>query len=126
MTMNENSHKIFLRRLVDFFLPSNNKFSHMDLTASKVCLAYTMVGIELIQFLVELNEPECVKLLNDLFTDILSHISALTSGKSVHDCLFSPQHMVNTQCQYYFLFVGRLATTELGLNILNQINMFHW
>lgn len=124
LTMNDSSHKIFLRRLVDFYLPSNNKFSHMDLSASKVCLAYTMVGIELIQFLVELNEPECVKLLNDLFIDILSHINALTSGKSVHDCLFSPQHMVNTQCQYYFLFVGRLATTELGLNILNQINMF--
>ncbi|KAK9881647.1 hypothetical protein WA026_017167 [Henosepilachna vigintioctopunctata] len=124
VTLNESSHKMFFRRLVDFFLPSNSKYSHMDLSASKLCLAYTMVGIELIQFLTELDENESIRLLTDLFKDILSHISALVGGKSVHDCLFSPQHMVTTQCQNYFLFIGRLATTECGVNILNQINIF--
>ncbi|KAL3268353.1 hypothetical protein HHI36_007469 [Cryptolaemus montrouzieri] len=124
MSMTESSHKMFFKRLIDFYLPSNNKYSHMDLSASRICLAYTMVGIELIQFLAQLNENECVRMLTDLFKDILSHINALTSGRSVHDCLFSPQHMINTQCQNYFLFIGRLATMETGVNVLNQINMF--
>lgn len=120
----DTSYKNFLRRLVDFYSPSCNRYSHMDLGTTKISLAYTITGIELIFCLVDLADDDSKKLLTELFTDICDHITAITSGKSVHDCLFSPQHMNSTQCQSYFLFIGRFATTDLGLSIFNTLDMF--
>lgn len=110
-------------------MPSNNKYSHMDLGTCKTSLAYTTAGIELINFLIELKEPEYngIKphtLIMELFKDILDNIGAITKSRNVHDCLFSPQHMVNTQCQSYFLFIGQFARTDFGLKMLEKMDMF--
>lgn len=113
-----------MKRLVDFYTPSKNRYSHMDLNLSKISLAYTMSGIELITSLIELDCVESGDLLMELFRDILDNIVAITTGKSVHDCLFSPQHMISTQCQSYFLFIGQLATTDIGIQLLDNLDMF--
>ncbi|XP_018577043.1 rapamycin-insensitive companion of mTOR isoform X2 [Anoplophora glabripennis] len=125
----DSSYRTFVKKLVEFFMPSKNKYSHMDLGTSKTSLAYTTAGIELINFLIELKEPEYngIKphtLIMELFKDILSNITAITTSRSVHDCLFSPQHMVNTQCQSYFLFIGQFARTDFGLKMLEKMDMF--
>ncbi|KAF5269709.1 hypothetical protein FQA39_LY08632 [Lamprigera yunnana] len=124
LDLSESSHFTFLKRLVEFYMPSKNRYSHMDLTSSKNSQSYTVVGIELIYCLARLEDPDGTKLLLELFMDISNHIAAITNSKSAHDCLFSPQHMSNTQCQSYFLFVGRLASTKLGINVLNSIKLF--
>lgn len=105
-------------------MPSKNRYSHMDLTSSKNTQGYTIVGIELIYCLVRLENADSTKLLIDLFMDISNNITAITSGKSAHDCLFSPQHMSNTQCQSYFLFIGRFASTKVGSDILSSKKVF--
>nr|XP_023027367.1 rapamycin-insensitive companion of mTOR [Leptinotarsa decemlineata] len=125
----DTSHRTFVKKLLEFFMPSKNKYSHMDLGPSKSSIIYTTTGIELINFLIELKEPDYngVKpqnMIMDLFKDILNNINAITESRNVHDCLFSPQHMVNTQCQSYFLFIGQFSRTDLGLKILENINMF--
>lgn len=93
----------------------------MDLTTPKISSAYTTTGIEFINCLLDFGDED---ILFELFTDISRHVNAITSGKSVHDCLFSPQHMNSTQCQSYFLFIGRLTSTEAGLQVLNKLKMF--
>lgn len=125
----DSSHRTFIKKLVEFFMPSKNKYSHMDLGTSKTSLAYTTAGIELINFLIELKEPEYngIKphmLIMELFKDILNNIISIMTSRSVHDCLFSPQHMVNTQCQSYFLFIGQFARTDFGLKMLEKMDMF--
>ncbi|KAJ8979985.1 hypothetical protein NQ317_016648 [Molorchus minor] len=127
--LNDSSHRSFIKKLVEFFMPSRNKYSHMDLGTSKTSLLYTTAGIELINFLIESKEsdyngfrPHFTVL--ELFKDILNNIMAITASRSVHDCLFSPQHMVNTQCQSYFLFIGQFARTNAGLKMLETIDMF--
>lgn len=120
----DSSHKTFIKRLVEFYMPSKNKYSHMDLSSSKVNLTYTTTGIQLIDYLLNLKEHELSLLLLELFKDILNNILAIGSSKSVHDCLFSPQHMLNTHCQSYYLFIGRVAVTKNGINMLNSIDMF--
>lgn len=122
--MSETSHRNFLKRLVEFYTPSSNLYSHMDLSPSKNAHGYTSVGIDLIYCLQRLTHPFCTKLLLDLVTDILNNISAITMSRSSHDCLFSPQHMVNTQCQTYFLFIGRLGSSREGLNLLEEFDVF--
>lgn len=97
----------------------------MDLSSSKINLTYTTTGIQLIDYLLNLKETEYNMMLMDLFKDILNNILAIGSSKSVHDCLFSPQHMLNTHCQSYFLFIGRLASSKMGIDMLNTIDMFN-
>lgn len=121
--MNETSHRNFLKRLVEFYTPSSNLYSHMDLSSSKNAQGYTAVGIDLIYCLLRLADPFCTKLLLDLFLSISENISAITLSKSSHDCLFSPQHMMKTQCQTYFLFIGRLGSMREGLKLLKDIKL---
>lgn len=56
----------------------------------------------------------------ELLTDIWQHIDAITTSKSAHDCLFSPQNVLNTLCQYYFLFIGRFSHSSKGLRWLDK------
>jgi len=64
------------------------------------------------------------KLLNELLTDIWVQIDAITSSKSAHDCLFSPQHVSNSVCQNYFMFIGRLCRCSKGLRMLDKAGIF--
>ncbi|XP_050502878.1 rapamycin-insensitive companion of mTOR [Diabrotica virgifera virgifera] len=127
--LNDIAHRTFIKKLIEFYMPSKNKYSHMDLGTSRTSMVYTTAGIELINFLVELRDSDYnglkpLNLIVDLFKDILSNIDSIMTSKSVHDCLFSPQHMVNTHCQSYFLFIGQFSRTEIGIKVLENINMF--
>ncbi|XP_056646449.1 rapamycin-insensitive companion of mTOR [Diorhabda sublineata] len=129
INLNDPSHRTFIKKLIEFYTPSKNKYSHMDLGTSRTSVTYTTAGIELINFLVELRDLDYnglkpLNLIVDLFKDILSNINAIMTSKSVHDCLFSPQHMVNTHCQSYFLFIGQFSRTEVGIKVLENINLF--
>ncbi|KAK9696755.1 Rapamycin-insensitive companion of mTOR, middle domain [Popillia japonica] len=124
LDMTETNHRNFLKRLVEFYTPSSKLYSHMDLSTSKNAQGYTAVGIDLIYCLLRLADPFCTKLLLDFFKDISANVGAITLSKSPHDCLFNPQHMMNTQCQTYFLFIGRLDSTREGAKLLSDIKMF--
>lgn len=53
----EEQNNRFIRRLVDYFKPSNNRFSHQDLVSTNRQLpAYVTAGLELIDTL--LRSPE--------------------------------------------------------------------
>lgn len=122
--MSDATHRSFFKRLIEFYVPSNNKYSHMDLTTPKNSQGYTIVGLQLIECLSKIDDAFSDKLLLELFCNILTQIESITSGKSAHDCLFSPQHMTNTQCQTYFLFIGRFGTLSSGLKTLKDINIY--
>lgn len=101
----------------------------MDLGTTKSSIIYTTAGIELINFLVDQRDTDYnglkpLNMIDDLFKDILNNINKITTSRSVHDCLFSPAHMLSTQCQSYFLFIGQFARTEIGIKALEKINMF--
>lgn len=122
--MNDSTHRTFLKRLVEFYMPSMNRYSHLDLITPKPTHGYTTVAVDLIRLLVEIGDPETMKLLQMLFTDVQENIVAITRAKSAHDCLFSPQHMANTQCQSYFLFIGRLGSCREGVEMLKDLGIF--
>ncbi|XP_058127158.1 rapamycin-insensitive companion of mTOR [Anopheles ziemanni] len=126
MKLDEQNSR-FVRRIVDYFKPSNNRFSHQDLShlySSRQLPAYVTAGLELIDAMLQSSELECMRLLTDLFTDISRQLLAIHAGKSAHECLFSPQHMTGTMCQQYFLFIGRMCRTERGLEILRNTDVF--
>ncbi|XP_058831401.1 rapamycin-insensitive companion of mTOR [Topomyia yanbarensis] len=116
----------FIRRIIEYFKPSNNRFSHQDLTGnSRQLPAYVTAALELIDWLQQSEqELECIRILTDLFTDISRQLLAIHAKKSAHECLFSPQHMTSTMCQQYFLLIGRMCRTEKGLSVLTNTDVF--
>ena len=124
LDMANTSHRNFLKRLTSFYMPSSNRYSHMDLRSPKTTQGYTIVGTDLIHQLQKLNDPFASDLLDDLFKDISRNIVAIYESKSPHECFFSPQHMINTQCQSYFLFIGRLGSNRSGVELLTRLKIF--
>ncbi|XP_021912957.1 rapamycin-insensitive companion of mTOR isoform X2 [Zootermopsis nevadensis] len=122
--LEDSNHRTFLKRLVHYFKPSSNCFSRVELGNKKQTQMYTLAGLELIDCLLEVEEAEGMKLLNELLADMWVQIDAITSCKSAHDCLFSPQHMSNSVCQDYFLFIGRLCRCSKGLRVLDKAGIF--
>lgn len=114
----------FIKRLVNFYKPSSNRFSHQDLGHGRHIPTFVTAGMELIDWLAQSDSLECIRLLTDLFTDINTQLIAISTSRSAHDCLFSPQHMSSTMCQQYFLFIGRMCRTSRGIVILNNTDIF--
>lgn len=124
LRLDDSNHRLFVRRLVHYFKPSSNRYSHMELTSNTHNL--TVVGCDLVQALLAITDqqPESSKLLHEWFTDIANHIDAISTSKSAHDCLFSPQHMSNTLCQTYFLFIGYACHEPRGIRLITEVGLF--
>ncbi|XP_034490781.1 rapamycin-insensitive companion of mTOR isoform X2 [Drosophila innubila] len=116
----------FLKRLVDFFKPSNNRFSHQDLVPGQALPAYVNAGLDLIDVLLNSSELECMRYITDYFSDIGQHLLVVTTSSRAHDCLFSPQHMNNTMCQQYFLYIGRMCHSNKGIEVLKNTTVFEY
>ncbi|XP_063704935.1 rapamycin-insensitive companion of mTOR isoform X2 [Culicoides brevitarsis] len=114
----------FIRTLVSYYKPSLNLFSHEELTEKRQVPSFVTAGLDLLDWLLKSSELECIRLLTDLFTDIKTHLLAISTSRSAHNCLFSPQHMASTMCQQYFLFIGRLCKNDQGLNVLTNTDVF--
>lgn len=124
LRMDDSNHRAFLRRLVHYYYPSSNRYSHLDLSGPNQSHVHTTAGCDLVHCLLSMPEVEGSRLLLEWFADITSHVDAITSSKSAHDCLFSPLHMSNTLCQTYFLFIGHMCHTSKGISILQDLGLF--
>lgn len=123
LTKRDENHSRFLKKIVRFFMPSSNRFSHQELGHGKQLSTTITVGMELIDWLDQSNDMYATRLLTELFQDIKEQLTAIESSRSAHDCLFSPLHVANTMCQIYFAFIGRLCRTLKGLFLLNKLGI---
>ncbi|KAG5679301.1 hypothetical protein PVAND_008879 [Polypedilum vanderplanki] len=116
----------FIKNLTNYFKPSSNKFSHMELSVNSNCRmipSNVHAGIMLIDYLLEqIDELEYMRVLTDYCSDISTQLQAIYKKKA-HDCLFSPSHMNTTMCQQYFLFIGRLCRSKKGIDILKNTDI---
>ncbi|KAL9882938.1 rapamycin-insensitive companion of Tor isoform 1-T1 [Glossina fuscipes fuscipes] len=114
----------FLKALVEYFKPSNNLFSHQEIVPGRSLPTYVTVGLDLIDWLLASHSLESMRLLTDFFSDVAQHLLAITTSNRAHDCLFSPQHVNNTMCQQYFLYIGRMCRVQKGISILTNTAVF--
>ena len=120
----DSDYRVFIKRLIKYFKPSSNQYSRVELgTNAALAREATLAGCDLINCLLELQEPESTKLLNELIGDITEQIATIRIASSAHDCLFSPRHMSSTCCQKYFLFLGQLSHSAKGTVILKGFNL---
>ncbi|KAF9798869.1 hypothetical protein SFRURICE_020433 [Spodoptera frugiperda] len=124
LNLNDSGHKAWVTRIINYLKPSSNKYSHTDLSSSCHGHSATRAGCQLIRHLLKHNDLECQRLLEELFLDVSRQIEAIETGLKAHECLFSPQHMCNTMCQMYFLFIGQLCHSQNGLRLFKQTGLY--
>ncbi|XP_063890175.1 rapamycin-insensitive companion of mTOR [Helicoverpa armigera] len=124
LNLNDSGHKAWVSRIINYLKPSSNKYSHTDLSSTCHGHSATRAGCQLIRHLLRHNDLECQRLLEDFFSDVSRQIEAIETGLKAHECLFSPQHMCNTMCQMYFLFIGQLCHSQNGLRLFKQTGLY--
>jgi len=125
--LEDSTCKLFLKKVTDFYLPTSNMFSRMELDSSRTRYV-ARVGQALLDFLLssvpvgvtQTQDPEANQRIDSLLEDIMSCIDEVIQSSSPHDCVFSPTRLMNTACQLYFLFLGRLSRTETGRTCLDR------
>lgn len=128
--LGDSDHRTFIKKLVDYFKPSTNKYRSIELgghtVSGRECHETTLAGCDLINCLLELHEPEGTRYLNELIGDISMQIIEITKDESsAHDATFSPRNMKTTCCQNYFLFIGQLSHSAKGTVILKSFNLLN-
>lgn len=124
INLSDSSHRAWVGKIVEYLKPSSNKYSHADLAPTWQAHSTTRAGCQLIRHLIRHNDSDSIRLLETLFVDVSDQIMAIQTGKKAHECLFSPQHMCNTMCQMYFLFVGQLCHSQAGLKIFKETKLY--
>ena len=133
--MEDTTCKLYLKKLTDFFLPSSNMFSRLEIEGSKTRYL-ARVGQTLIDFLISnlstsvstvntqerSSEQDSEDRLDSLIGDIIKCVEELICSNNPHNCVLSPTRLTNTACQFYFLFLGRLSRTEIGRHYLDKHN----
>ena len=122
--MEDSNYKNFIKKLTDYFKPSGNMFSRLELENPRT-REHGRIGCCLLDFLISSTsyvtdverrgvEPESSVLLNDLLQDVFVYIEEVIGSNSPHDCRFSPTRLSNTACQLYFLFIGTAFFLFIG------------
>ncbi|XP_034824961.1 rapamycin-insensitive companion of mTOR [Maniola hyperantus] len=124
LNLNDSGHRDWASRIVNYLKPSSNKYSHTDLSTTCNGHSPTRAGCQLIRHLLRHNDVDTQRMLKELFTDVSRQIEAIETGRKAHECLFSPQHMCNTMCQMYFLFIGQLCHSHAGLRLFKQTGLY--
>lgn len=79
--LDDNQHD-FIKILTLYFKPSSNKFSHMELGLGRLLPPNVMVGIELIDYLLEqIDELKYMRILTDFCSDLSLHLQAICKKK---------------------------------------------
>ncbi|XP_049865894.1 rapamycin-insensitive companion of mTOR [Pectinophora gossypiella] len=124
LNLSESAHKAWVARIMNYLRPSSNKYSHTDLAAPVHAYAATRAGCQLVRHLLAHYDVDSQRMLEELFYDVSRQIEAIETGRKAHECLFSPQHMCNTMCQMYFLFIGQLCHSQTGLRLFKQTRLY--
>ncbi|CAH2107437.1 unnamed protein product [Euphydryas editha] len=124
LNLNDSGHRAWASRIINYLKPSSNKYSHTDLSTIGNGQSATRASCQLIRKLLQQNDADSIRLLEELFTDVSRQIEAIETGHKAHECLFSPQHMCNTMCQMYFLFIGQLCHSHSGIRLFEQTKLY--
>ncbi|XP_064626915.1 rapamycin-insensitive companion of mTOR-like isoform X2 [Lineus longissimus] len=115
----------FIRRIVFFFKPSNRLYSCIDQKTERA-KTYTMVGCQMVDFLLECDETESDRILEEWLGDIAGCLAQIRTEKAPLDTLFSPSNLLNTLSQDYFLIIGRFTHSKRGESILERTGVLQY
>ena len=124
-SMDNPEHRNFVKKVVEFYKPSENKFSSIALKLpngnhNRRSKFLAKTGCYVLDFLISEHSTELSKILDNFLSDVKSNFQALIDSASTHDCFLSPTRVATTTCQFYFLFIGRLSRSEIGRQSIDR------
>ncbi|KAG1659079.1 Rapamycin-insensitive companion of mTOR [Nymphon striatum] len=117
------NHKLFVRKIVNFFKPSQRCFSDLSLK-NEHSLQYSTAGCHLIEFLLDADEGEGAKIHDEWMKDIAENLNQVKHNNYSSDAVFSPNKLTRTLAQHYFLFFGKLSSSNKGCKILERSGIY--
>lgn len=118
-------HKNYIKKLINFYKPSSNQYSVIESSSKiKETNIYTTTSFTLMDFLLQTDEGEPHKLLNDFLMDLSAELNEIVSNKNMHEILLSPHHVISTMSKHYFLIIGHLSGTHKGIRALDKCSIF--
>lgn len=119
----EGPHRTFVRRLVHFYKPSSRQFSLME-SKRRDAHHVTVVGCQLVEFLLEAEESRGGELLEDLVGDLCSCLAEVGQPGALISTLLGPARLLAHASAGYFLFLGRLASSGRGGRLLERLGLY--
>ena len=111
----------FLEHLVAFYLPSNRRFSAIETEREQ---ARSMCSTLLVMADFLLEKMPSSGLLLDIMNDVCSCLQQIQGENIPPNSVLSPAKASSTLGQAYFLLIGRLTGTALGLHVLKRATIF--
>lgn len=146
--MSTQHYRSFLKKLTNFFKPSFNQYSSIDINNER-CRQLCKTGCNLVDFLSESSEPKAIEYLEDLLDDISMSMhcdsdshnnytsgtmnsevisnNASSTGTPIGPMMPRPDinilnssKLISTMSSTYFIFIGRLSSSKKGYQMLER------
>ena len=143
----KDNHRIFIRRLLDFFRPSRrifsmiskNNFSNSLMSSQNqsntirnepiyvenprlLCLAATYF----IDFLLSADENRSSEFIEEFLIDLDTSLKNITTKSPSADEILLPSRLLSTVSHHYFLLIGRFTHTLNGRRWLEKTNIYQY
>ena len=123
MKFEESNHKIFIRKLINYYKPTSKLYSQLESGAEngqEICL----VGGHLIDFLLDAEESKAVEYLEEFLVDLSDCFTVITNENCPSNAILSVTRMISTWSHTYFLFIGRLSSSSKGRTLLEKVGLY--
>ena len=109
----------FIKKLVAFFKPFVKLYSYVKQT-DNMARKFSQVSLQLTDFLLQKEEqPEGEQILIEILQEISACLGEATQP-GVLSGIFSTHSLSETLSRDYFLIIGRLSSSQVGLRILDK------
>ncbi|XP_067137023.1 rapamycin-insensitive companion of mTOR isoform X2 [Centruroides vittatus] len=117
--LEDNNYRNFIKKLLHFYKPTSKQFSQIEAEKDRsrhICV----VGCHLIDFLLEAEETKAYEFIDEFLTDVNLCLSQVTTENAPLNAVLSPTRLVSTLSHIYFLFIGRLSSSNKGRKFLDK------
>ena len=123
--LDDNHHKAFVKRLLQFYKPSTKQFSYVSNTDERERIMST-IGQHFLDFLLEAEDSKTHEYVEEFFIDLDNCFSQITVETPPQNAILSPGRLLSTLSHSYFLFIGRLTNSNKGKKWLEKTGIYQY
>ncbi|CAG2169861.1 unnamed protein product, partial [Oppiella nova] len=123
--LDDNNHKTFVRKLLQFYKPSNKQFSAISNTDDKERLL-CVVGQHFLDFLLDADDSKVHEYVEEFFVDLDNCFAQIAVEVPPQNAILSPGRLLSTLSHSYFLFIGRLTNSNKGKKWLEKTGIYQY
>ncbi|CAG2101936.1 unnamed protein product [Medioppia subpectinata] len=123
--LEDNNHKAFIRKLLQFYKPSNKQFSQIINTDERERIM-CVVGQHFLDFLLDADDSKVHEYVDEFFHDLDTCFAQIAVETPPQNAILSPGRLLSTLSHSYFLFIGRLTNSNKGKKWLEKTAIYQY